>query len=102
MAIVKKTDIELKAPTDEEIERLVNMSDEEIDFSDIPEIEEGQQFYRPLKQQINIRLDKDVIAHFKAEGRGYQTRINAILRNAMLSDKHEKRGKKNKHTNIKL
>ncbi len=37
-------------------------------------------FYRPVKQQITLRLDKDIIAWFKARGDKYQTRINEVLR----------------------
>ncbi|MBQ0152393.1 MAG: BrnA antitoxin family protein, partial [Chryseobacterium sp.] len=44
------------------------------------------QFYRPVKQQTSIRLDADVLAWFKAQGKGYQTRMNEILRGAMLED----------------
>jgi uncharacterized protein (DUF4415 family) len=43
------------------------------------------QFYRPVKQQT-IRLDADVLAWFKAQGKGYQTRMNEILRDAMLKE----------------
>ena len=37
----------------------------------------------PAKQAISVRLDRDVLAFFKAQGRGYQTRINAVLRSYM-------------------
>ena len=40
-------------------------------------------FYRPLKKPVTLRLDADVIAWFKKEGRRYQTRINAALRKVM-------------------
>jgi uncharacterized protein (DUF4415 family) len=40
-------------------------------------------FYRPLKQPVTLRLDADVIAWFKKDGRRYQTRINAALRKVM-------------------
>ena len=64
------------------------MGDEDIDFSDIPEVTDfsGWQrgkFYRPVKQQLTLRLDADVVHWFKThsgEGRGYQTKINAALR----------------------
>jgi uncharacterized protein (DUF4415 family) len=67
---------------------LAKMRDEDIDFSDIPEVTDftGWQrgkFYRPVKQQLTLRLDADVVHWFKthAEGeRGYQTKINAALR----------------------
>ncbi|MEN8336316.1 BrnA antitoxin family protein, partial [Acinetobacter pittii] len=44
------------------------------------------QFYRPVKQQTSVRLDADVLAWLKAQGKGYQTRMNKILREAMLED----------------
>jgi uncharacterized protein (DUF4415 family) len=75
-------------------ERLVELAttDRPIDLSDIPEWGETEfskavhgQFYRPLKSQITAKLDKDVLAWLKASGPGYQTRMNAILRAAMLS-----------------
>ncbi|MFW1916190.1 BrnA antitoxin family protein [Acinetobacter sp. ULE_I064] len=66
--------------------------DDQLDLSDIPEITDWNntirhgQFYRPVKQQTSIRLDADVLAWFKAQGKGYQTRMNEILREAMLED----------------
>jgi uncharacterized protein (DUF4415 family) len=39
-----------------------------------------------VKQQTSIRLDADVLAWFKAQGKGYQTRMNEILRDAMLKE----------------
>ena len=39
----------------------------------------------PVKKAVSVRLDQDVIDFFKAEGRGYQTRINAVLRSYMLA-----------------
>ena len=67
---------------------LVALADEEIDTSDIPEILDWSGakrglLYRPVKQQITLRLDADVVAWFKANapgGRGYQTQINRVLR----------------------
>ena len=40
--------------------------------------------YRPIKKTVNVRLDADVIEWLQSAGRGYQTRMNAILREAML------------------
>lgn len=71
--------------------RLVGMSDVEIDTGDIPELIEAQlaemergRFWRPVKAQVTTRIDADVLAWLKASGKGYQSRINAILREAML------------------
>jgi uncharacterized protein (DUF4415 family) len=41
-------------------------------------------FYRPVKKQVTVRLDADVIAWLRAQGSGYQTKINSMLRNTML------------------
>lgn len=69
------------------LDYLATLSDDDIDLSDIPEITDWSnavrgKFYRPVKQQLTLRLDADVVHWFKthAEGRGYQTRINAALR----------------------
>lgn len=84
----------LSAKQREELEALEAMAEEEIDHSDIPattaEHWKGAkvgQFYRPIKQQLTVRIDADVVAWLKSQGRGYQTRINALLRRAMLDDK---------------
>ncbi len=65
--------------------------DGEIDYSDIPALTAAQwrhgvrgRFYKPLKQQITARVDADVLAWLKSQGRGYQSRINAILRREMI------------------
>ena len=65
--------------------------DSEIDMSDIPEMTDEQwanarrgHFHRPLKQQITARVDADVLDWLKSHGKGYQSRINAILRREML------------------
>lgn len=70
-------------------ERLDAMHNEDIDLSDAPEIT-PEMFARALvrrglksppgKQQITIRLDADVLKWFRAQGEGYQTRINSLLR----------------------
>ena len=80
---------------DAEIQRLLakgTVPDDQLDLSDIPEITDWNntirhgQFYRPVKQQTSIRLDADVLAWLKSQGKGYQTRMNEILREAMLED----------------
>jgi len=71
-----------------EIRTLAALSDSAIDTRDIPEIRNwnGAQrglFYRPVKQQLTLRLDSDIVAWFKSKmqkGKGYQTRINQALR----------------------
>ena len=66
-------------------------ADREIDFSDIPPLDEAfwaravpNPFYRPVKIHASVRIDADIMAWLKSQGKGYQTRINAILREAML------------------
>ena len=67
--------------------------DSEIDFSDIPELDESfwknavkNPFYKPTKQVTTVRIDADVMQWLKAQGKGYQTRMNKILRDAMLNE----------------
>lgn len=76
---------------DKEIAALMRLRDEDIDTSDIPEVQNWTKavvgkFYRPLKEPVTIRLDSDIVAWLKAEGPGYQTRINALLRKTMTQD----------------
>ena len=65
--------------------KLKKMRDKDIDFSDIPPIN-PRQFKKIIvriptpKSPVSIRLDPDVLEWFKKQGRGYQTRINAVLR----------------------
>lgn len=71
------------------LQRLSQRTDREIDLSDIPEIRRLPadavigKFYRPKKQSVTLRLDADVLAWLKSSGEGYQTRINAYLRQLM-------------------
>lgn len=64
--------------------RINAMKDEDIDYSDIPELDDA--FFREAvawpvhKKQITLRLDPEVLDFFKAQGRGYQTAINKVLR----------------------
>ena len=84
----KKVSKKLTKRQETEIAELATLADEEIDTSDIPEILDWSGakrglLYRPVKQQITLRLDADVVAWFKAStpgGRGYQTQINRVLR----------------------
>jgi uncharacterized protein (DUF4415 family) len=63
------------------------------DFSDCPILTEDElkklrprhpEYFKPKKQAVQIRLDSDVLAWFKGYGKGYQSRINAVLREVML------------------
>ncbi|MFJ4068221.1 BrnA antitoxin family protein [Pseudomonas sp. NPDC089996] len=74
--------------------RLAQMDDKDIDTSDIPEL--GEDFFReaelrvPAKQTVTIRLDSDVLAWFKEQGSGYQTRINQLLRQYMQAHQRQR------------
>ena len=90
---MKTTKTKLPVMSDERIAELQNFTT--MDFSDCPvqTPEQLQEFkpkypdarlYKPIKQNVQIRLDADVVEWLKSEGPGYQTRANAILRQAML------------------
>jgi uncharacterized protein (DUF4415 family) len=71
-----------------EIQVLKRMRDDEIDVTDLPPLQNWNQaeigkFYRPIKKSLTIRVDADVLAWLRGQGKGYQTRINALLREAM-------------------
>ena len=71
-----------------ELKALAALPDNRIDIDDIPEVRDWSGakrglLYRPVKQQLTLRLDADVVAWFKRharDGRGYQTDINRALR----------------------
>lgn len=72
-----------------DLQAIAAKRDEDIDFSDAaPVLDWGGaeigKFYRPKKKPVTMRLDCDVIDWLKADGRGYQTKANWLLRNAML------------------
>jgi uncharacterized protein (DUF4415 family) len=54
-------------------------------------IAEVGRLYRPIKKPVTLRLDADVLAWFKKQGRGYQTRINQALRRVMMEERKESR-----------
>jgi uncharacterized protein (DUF4415 family) len=74
------------------LKALAARPDSEIDLSDAAEMTDEEwknaergRFYRPVKRQITARVDADVLEWLKAQGKGYQSRINAILRREMLA-----------------
>ena len=85
---MKKDLTELPSDVQAQLRDLEALPDDQIDTTDVPEILDWTDarrgvFYRPIKQQITLRLDADVITWFKAHarnGRGYQTDINGALR----------------------
>ena len=80
---MKKRDLKKRSRTD--WTRLDAMRDKDIDFSDTPELSDS--FFETAalrlpkpKAKVCIRLDQDILEWFRSQGKGYQTRINAILR----------------------
>src|ERR1700737_430230 len=70
--------------------------DQDVDLTDAPPVLDWRgaeigKFYRPQKKPVTMRLDSDVIAWLKADGRGYQTKANWLLRSAMLHFTKESR-----------
>lgn len=101
--IVKKrlSNSRLTAKSTLRLKKLALRPEDQIDTSDIPELTEKfwqnavrNPFYRPLKQQLTLRLDADVIAWLRRQGSGYQTRANALLRDAMLGNLRRNNSKK--------
>jgi len=78
-----------------ELKALAALPDDDIDTSDIPGITdwsgaERGKFYRPIKEAVTVRLDADVLHWLKKDGKGYQNRLNAILRKEMEMAAHSK------------
>jgi uncharacterized protein (DUF4415 family) len=74
-----------------ELAALAALPESAIDFSDLPATQAQDwagaargKFYRPVKQQLTVRIDADVVEWLKGQGKGYQSRLNEILRSAML------------------
>ena len=97
---MKKDTTELPADVQAQLRALEALPDDQIDTTDIPEILDWSDarrgvFYRPVKKQITLRLDADIIAWFKAHarnGRGYQTDINRTLREYVRGVDRSSRG----------
>jgi uncharacterized protein (DUF4415 family) len=79
---------ELNAEEQAALVKVAAMPDDEIDTTDVPEVRDWSRaqrgaLYRPLKKQLTLRLDADVLEWFRAHasvGEGYQTAINKALR----------------------
>jgi len=90
---IKRASGKLTARQATELKALQAMPEKQIDYSDAssakPEEWRGAtvgKFYRPIKQQLTLRIDADVVDWFKNQGRGYQTRINELLRDVMMKE----------------
>ena len=80
-----------------ELKALASQPADRIDYSDIPQLDDAfraralpNPFFKPVKTHASVRIDADVLAWLKSQGKGYQTRMNAILREAMLRALHHK------------
>lgn len=68
-----------------ELASLAGLAEREIDYSDAPSARAKErvlvgEFYRPVKKLISLRVDADVLAWYRAQGAGYQTKMNDALR----------------------
>ncbi len=96
MSMVRFKQSELPALTEERkaaLKTLAARPESEVDYSDIPPLTDEfwdnamrGRFYRPTKTHASVRIDSDVMLWLKSKGRGYQTRLNEILRKAMLEE----------------
>ena len=94
--VVRRTweEMENHKVSPEAIARMKAIKDEDIDFSDIPPLTVMLwlnavkiPFYRPVKKQVTLRIDADVLEWLKKkEEKGYQSRLNALLRQVMIQD----------------
>jgi uncharacterized protein (DUF4415 family) len=95
---ISSADLELTAAEVAELRETAQLTDSTIDYSDIPATTQADWsdavpngLYRPIKKQISLRLDADILAWARNKGeRGYQSRLNAILRQAMVRDLQSK------------
>jgi len=85
---ITRTTLQARTKGKTDLNRLRHMRDEDIDYSDIPPLDES--FWQDArltmpepKDRLTIRVDHDIVQWLKKHGRGYQTRINAILRSYM-------------------
>ena len=83
----------LTAKQKAEIKAAATLPDSAINYSDIPPLSDefwqkavSNPFYKPTKTTTTVRVDADVLVWLKSKGKGYQTRLNAILRAAMLHE----------------
>lgn len=79
---------------DDEWQQFADQSDDDINISDIPALDEA--FWKnahvimpATKKPVSIRMDEDVLSWFKGQGKGYQSRINAVLRSYMDAHKEK-------------
>ena len=83
-----------RQPIKSDLARIDSLTDEQIDYSDIPELDEAffakaalLKNWPPTKKQLTVKIDEDVLTWLRSMGKGYQTKINYILRIAMEHQK---------------
>ena len=94
---MKKESSDLTPEQTAELRALAALPDDRINTRDIPEQKDWSSarrgvFFRPVKRQLTLRLDADVIAWFKdhaPNGEGYQTSINSALREYVIQHGNE-------------
>ena len=79
---------------EQRLKKLDEIKDKNIDYSDIPELDESFWVnavieYPERKKPVTLRLDTDVLDWFKSMGKGYQTRINSVLRSFYNAHKRD-------------
>ncbi len=93
--LVRKTlaDDPITPERQRQLARLAESPDSEIDLSELPQVSEEfwenavrNPYYRPVKTHVTVRLDADVVSWLRKQGKGYQTRLNSLLRDAILRD----------------
>jgi uncharacterized protein (DUF4415 family) len=95
--IVRRTVEEVRAQkiSPKRLAEIDAIADSAIDYSDIPPLTEKfwanavhrPEYYRPVKKQVTVRVDADVLEWLKKKAeKGYQSRLNQVLREAMMSE----------------
>jgi len=93
MKTVSYTNDKLPKVSKRALDRAAAVKDEDIDYSDIPNLVGAKlrprqiadrSMYKPVKVALTCRLDADIVAWLKQDGKGYQTRLNSILRQVMM------------------
>lgn len=77
--------------------KLASEPESKIDLREMPELKDSfwknavrNPYYRPVKQQLTVWLDADVVKWLREQGKGYQTRLNQVLREAMVNEISER------------
>jgi len=76
--------------------RLAKMTDEDIDFSDIPELEDdawanATVVIPELKKKVSIKIDREALEYFRKDGSGYQKRMSAALKSFVRAHQDNKK-----------